>query len=571
MKKTNQITTINTTDTTNTTNTNNTKGEITMKNTRTKKHSFKTRLIATALSAITILSVGAMSFSTASVTASAASIEETGKKIGIDATDAAFDTIADLFPGGKILLSPFQSLFHSGVDDKDPMEIIDEKLDQIDNKLDKLDEKLTELNQNINKNTEWMAQKVQNTSDMSELRAEFKGLSPQLAKFVKDVKAVETNKNLNKSQKIMRLAALTDTTRFDNITTYVYNIMKSMDGQDPAYVDMFKALYTKEALDSMFAREAYQAALPTEEALVTQYVSAVALIQECQTAVKAVSHFNENNIHDLNTTYDLNLYSNFDQYRHSFDDDDASLALMAAAIGAKNFKTKYDRPAFINKNANTSGRLISLKGEKGLQYPWSKDKKDYLDVENKVKNNALTTQELSAIVDHVRAKFPKNTMYEYLIFDMGIDYSNVSVNDYIILSDEISVSKTRNSKIDKSFNGIYNCKGYDIVGSHIGDETELTEEYNAQTVKPNFTRLYMDSVIYNEALKQHQAELLINEQAYQKGMISLDTKELCDSIVRNLRMDISSTEKSNYYSKYSRRLRLEIDDDGIMRIKVQEE
>ena len=54
MKKTNQITTINTTDTTNTTNTNNTKGEITMKNTRTKKHSFKTRLIATALSAITI-------------------------------------------------------------------------------------------------------------------------------------------------------------------------------------------------------------------------------------------------------------------------------------------------------------------------------------------------------------------------------------------------------------------------------------------------------------------------------------------------------------------------------------
>ena len=101
MKKTNQITTINTTDTTNTTNTNNTKGEITMKNTRTKKHSFKTRLIATALSAITILSVGAMSFSTASVTASAASIEETGKKIGIDATDAAFDTIADLFPRRK--------------------------------------------------------------------------------------------------------------------------------------------------------------------------------------------------------------------------------------------------------------------------------------------------------------------------------------------------------------------------------------------------------------------------------------------------------------------------------------
>ena len=56
-----------------------------------------------------------------------------------------------------------------------------------------------------------------------------------------------------------------------------------------------------------------------------------------------------------------------------------------------------------------------------------------------------------------------------------------------------------------------------------------------------------------------------------EGMISLDTKELCDGIIRNLRMDISSTEKSNYYNKYIRRLRLEIDDNGIMNIKVQEE
>ena len=61
-------------------------------------------------------------------------------------------------------------------------------------------------------------------------------------------------------------------------------------------------------------------------------------------------------------------------------------------------------------------------------------------------------------------------------------------------------------------------------GSQKSGETELTEEeYNGQTVKPNFTRLYMDSVIYNEALKQHQAELLINEQAYQKPSLNLSS------------------------------------------------
>jgi hypothetical protein len=436
-----------------------------MKNTRTKKHNFKTRLIAIALSAITLFSVSSMAISTASVTVSAATAEETGKKIGVDAADAAFDAIGDLFPGANILVSPFKSLFHSGVDDKDPMEIIGEKLEQIDNKLDQLDAKVNELNENINKNTAWMAQKVQNTADMSELRGEFKGLSPQLVKFVKDIKAVETDKNLNKSQKIMRLANLTDTIRYDYITTYVYNIMKSMDGTDPAYVDMFKALYTKEALNSMFAREAYREALPTAEALVTQYVSAVALMQECQTAVKAVSQFTETNINELSTSYDINLYNNFNQYRHSMDDDDASIALVAAANGANNFKTKYDRPVYINKDANTAGREVRLDYNQGRRYVWDNDYNDHLDVEGKVKENALTIKELTAISDHVRAKYPARSMYEYLTTDMRIK-ANVTGDCYIILSDQINNSKTRNSKIDKSFNGgVYKCCGYDRVGT----------------------------------------------------------------------------------------------------------
>ena len=56
-----------------------------------------------------------------------------------------------------------------------------------------------------------------------------------------------------------------------------------------------------------------------------------------------------------------------------------------------------------------------------------------------------------------------------------------------------------------------------------------------------------------------------------EGIVNIDTKELCDGIIRNLRMDISSTERNNYYNKYIRRLRLEIDDEGVMRIRVMEE
>ena len=96
---------------------NKSKGEITM-----KKTSIRSRIMAAVLATAAALSICtvAMTSTTMTVTVNAASIEETGKKIGIDAADAAFDTIADLFPGGKILLSPFKTLFHAGVDDKDP-------------------------------------------------------------------------------------------------------------------------------------------------------------------------------------------------------------------------------------------------------------------------------------------------------------------------------------------------------------------------------------------------------------------------------------------------------------------
>lgn len=53
--------------------------------------------------------------------------------------------------------------------------------------------------------------------------------------------------------------------------------------------------------------------------------------------------------------------------------------------------------------------------------------------------------------------------------------------------------------------------------------------------------------------------------------LAVDTNALIEDIIRNLRMDVSAAEKSNYYSKYIRKMRLEIDDNGILRIKVQEE
>ena len=48
-------------------------------------------------------------------------------------------------------------------------------------------------------------------------------------------------------------------------------------------------------------------------------------------------------------------------------------------------------------------------------------------------------------------------------------------------------------------------------------------EFRNLVETPDFDRLYMDSVVYNEALKQHQGELLVNEQAYQKPSLDLSS------------------------------------------------
>ena len=454
MKNTNIITTTNT-------NTTNSKGVNNMKKTNT----IKARIIAGILSAIIVFSVGSIAMTSAS--AAVFSDEFTGamKSAGIETADAAFETVADLIPGGKIVLAPFKSLFHTAVDGEDPQAGIESKLDKVDGKLDQLDSRLTDLNNNINKNTQFMAEKIENTADMSELRSEFKGLSPQVAKLVKDVKAAETQPNTNKTQKIMRLAAITDTNRYDKVTTYVYNIQKSMDGVDPAYVDMYKALYTKSALNKMFAREAYNEARPTAEALTAQYVYAVALMQECQTAVKAVAGFNAEDIKALGTGYERNAYNSFNIHRHQMDDNDPANALISAAIGAKNFKNKYDRVAFINKSAKTDGKEVTFGQADGYSYKFDIDRMNYLDVECKVKNKALTTKELTAIADYVRESFNGKSLYEFLTKNLGVK-ADFAKNSYMIVADKISVSKTRNESLDRSFYGHgYDFSGYDRKGT----------------------------------------------------------------------------------------------------------
>ena len=107
---------------------------------------------------------------------------------------------------------------------------------------------------------------------------------------------------------------------------------------------------------------------------------------------------------------------------------------------------------------------------------------------------------------------------------VGKQIAHSTIEDFKSLKSEATADEVTDEMPSEENTTNQNSQKNSSFVSHIDDETELTEEeYNGQTVKPDFTRLYMDSVIYNEALKQHQAELLINEQAYQKPSLNLSS------------------------------------------------
>ena len=126
-----------------------------------KTNNIKTRIMAGLLSSVTAFSVGVIAISTASaaetnsseyilqqndvndpVSFATITAEDYGKQAGVNAANAAFDTLGQVFPGASILVSPFKSLFNMSVKGDDPMAAVNNKLDKMDQKLDEISKNL---------------------------------------------------------------------------------------------------------------------------------------------------------------------------------------------------------------------------------------------------------------------------------------------------------------------------------------------------------------------------------------------------------------------------------------------
>ena len=330
------------------------------------------------------------------------------KQFGFKTADAALEAIGKLFPGGEAISGGLRAALKPLSGEPDYAEAANALLDSMNEKIDEMDTQLQNLNSKINRNTDWMSNKVENCADLSDLKNDFRSLSPEAAKLVKDIKSIQEDESLNKSQKIARIAAITDTARFDRVTTYIYKIMKAMGDSDAAYTNMFDTLYKKEAAECMFSKEAYKKALPVAEALTKQYIYAVSLVQECQIAAIVLEQFGENEVAELEVNEnDLAIYENFDFERHNLDENDPADALKAVEEGLRKFSLHYKNSTYINKG--TENRKLVF----DVTWRWNDDKNlsDPVAISGK---NTLSADEIMNLADYVKTNYPGTSIYDFL-------------------------------------------------------------------------------------------------------------------------------------------------------------
>ena len=235
-----------------------------------KTSNIKTRIIAGLLSTITAFSVGAIAISSASAAETNSSeyilqqnnanepmsyatvkAEDYGKQAGVNAANAAFDTLGQVFPGASILVSPFKTLFNANVKGDDPITAVNNKLDKMDQKLDDISKNLKSLNNNIDRNIAWLG----NKTELSELKTNYRNLSAALEDFAKDIYSIESDDELNNQQKMMKLASLKKGADFRDVKRYCTIIRDYMDGSNKYVSDcMFDLLYNDKAPSCMIER-----------------------------------------------------------------------------------------------------------------------------------------------------------------------------------------------------------------------------------------------------------------------------------------------------------------------------
>ena len=410
-----------------------------------KKNNIKTKVIATALSAITVLSVGAMTTTTAFAAETHLSAGTTltdDLKVSLDrdlkyATKITSETIlkvlSEATPYGKYFAPALGGLLDAFIEK--PEERMEQKLTEINDKVDKIFGKIDASEASI---------KAELTNDLGvqsfyNTFVKFKSQTEAMNKKIKQIYA----SNLSNADKVAKIGSLTGRysewrANFEDVHGELNNLIKKPTLTKNG--NIFELAYNHYTNSVLFSGEALDKAKPVCDYVNQVYSAGCATIIESLTAQLYYNNLTADTKNTVNKDYASHICTNNG-------DIENEIKLISKDLVNKDnpnntIKGMYDkvfatsRSIFVNKGHDNTTLNKALKMHDHTNDPkangiWGDDRGETAanNFNDKIANNAISFENVKAIADYAKSK---GMTIRELLNKNGFDTSNLPKNTNIV-------------------------------------------------------------------------------------------------------------------------------------------
>ncbi len=399
------------------------------------KKMLRTRVIATVLSIIMILSA----VTAATVSASAAA--STGSLPGDMAYQAGLGVIRQYVPGGQLIVGALDTLIGSFTNDGPSLSDISS--DIADLRKD-IKSEFTSIKNQMKDYTDQIENKIVDQTVIASKGTGFDKLMTALEESDRQIAAINADTTLNDKEKAVEIASLigknTEWIKNNNLL-FGYqdfiNTLGSSSFADQKDRDLYQVVYNDFTSKVMFSGEALDMANPYICRVILLGLYAYSINSQCLKAAQTVSGFTADDEAMLNKD-ELNNYRTVKSLTSIVDskivditarmfDMDRSDSVVARY---NNYVGMSTRTIFLNKGTanKTFGKTLKCANLSDVGNDFS----SILDI---MDNGGLSHDEINALSSYVKSAYPGKTLRDYLTY-IGFDMSGVPQDARFVAGDE---------------------------------------------------------------------------------------------------------------------------------------
>lgn len=399
-----------------------------------KKTMLRTRIIATALAVIMILSVVAAS----GVSASAEKVKSVPGEM---AYQAGLGLIRAYLPGGPVIVGPLDTLI-SSFSDKGPS--LSDISDEISALRDEINEQFSDIKKQMQNYTEQIENKIVDQTVIAGKGTGFDKLMTGLEETDRQINAINGDTTLNDKEKAVEIASLigknTEWIKNNNLLFGYQDFMNTLGSSsfaDQKDRDLYQVVYNDFTSKVMFSGEALDMANPYISRVLLLGLYAYSINSQCLKAAKTVSEFTAADEGELNKDELINYHAVKsltsivnakinDMNDRMFDMERSD----SVVTHFGNYAVNSSRTVFLNNGTTNKpfGKTIKSADMTKL----GNDFDGFLDL---MDNGGLSHEEINALIAYVKSAYPKNTLREYLTY-VGFDMDSVPKDARFVVGNE---------------------------------------------------------------------------------------------------------------------------------------